>query len=229
MMKFKKLLAEFLVTALAFSSVIPFASQAQAQDVDETTDPAIQQDLSTTFRCVREGRNFATIAERGDRTTPPIVQWRTGEFGPDYTPQQRCQIVSDRLSRAVSENGGRLTNLYLSTGTLNRLPVVCYLNGGATRCNSNNLLFTLDRRNAQNPDAVLQDLLNFGVSGTGRPVLSLRPSGSTAPQTRGISLQRVVDEAFASGGRNNGGQVVTPRPGTTNPGTRPIRPGNNGI
>lgn len=227
MMKVKKLLAEFLVTALAFSSVIPFASQAQAQDEDYSTDSAIQEDLTTTFRCVREGRNFATIAERGDRTTPPIVQWRTGEFGPDYTPQQRCQIVSDRLSRAVSANGGRLTNLYLTTGTLNRLPVVCYLNGGATGCNSNNLLFTLDRRNAQNPDAVLQDLLNFGVSGTGRPVLSLRPSGSSAPQTRGISLQRVVDEAFAAGGgRNNGGQVVTPRPGT-----RPTRPGNtnNGI
>lgn len=224
-MKSKKLLAQFLVSALAFSSAVTFASQAQAQEQPEEDAPVqAQEDASTVFRCVREGRNFATIAERADRVTPPIIRWSTAEFGPDYTPQQRCRLVSDRLSRAVSENGGRLTNLYLATGTVNRLPVVCYVNNGASTCNSSNLLFTLDRRNARNADAVLQDLLNFGVSGSGNPVLSLRPTGGQATQRRGISLERVVNEAFGSNRNPRGGQVVTPRPGGNRPGNT-----NNGI
>ncbi len=220
-MKSNKFLAQILVSALAFSSVVGFVSQAQAQD-DNQLDQT--DELATNFRCVREGRNYATIAERGDRSTSPIVVWRTTEFGADYTPQQRCRIVSDRLTRAVANNGGRLSNLYLTTGTLNRLPVVCYVNNGTSDCNSNNLLFTLDRRSAQNPDEVLANLLEFGTTGSGRPVYSLRPNNSTTTtrRARTFSLERVVNEAFGS---RNTGRPVTPRPGTgNNSGGR-----NNGI
>ncbi|MCL1467637.1 COP23 domain-containing protein [Argonema galeatum] len=213
-MKSQKLLAQLLVSALAFSGVVGFVSQAQAQD-DNQLDQT--DELTTNFRCVREGRNYATIAERGDRATSPIVVWRTTEFGPEYTPQQRCRIVSDRLTRAVADNGGRLSNLYLTTGTVNRLPVVCYVNNGTSDCNSNNLLFTLDRRSAQNPDEVLANLLEFGTTGSGRPVYSLRPNNSTTTTTtrqrRTFSLERVVNEAFGS---RNTGRPVTPRPGTGN-------------
>ncbi|MFB2970033.1 COP23 domain-containing protein [Aerosakkonema sp. BLCC-F183] len=220
-MKSQKFLAQFLVSTIAVSGavsgVVASTAQAQTQEAEE---------LTTIFRCVRENRNFATIAARGDRTTSPIVVWRTTEFGPDYTPQQRCRIVSDRLTRAVADNGGRLSNLYLTTGTLNNLPVVCYINGGSSSCNSDNLLFTLDRRSAQNPDEVLANLLEFGTTGSGRPVYSLRPNNSSTARRRTFSLERVVNEAFSS--RNSGGS--TTRPGTgNNSGTNSGGRNNNGI
>ena len=225
-MKSNKLLASLLVSTLALSGGLAMTSQVQAQDeVEQET----QEDLATVFRCVREGGSFATIAERGDRTTSPIFQWRTAEFGPQYTPQQRCQLVSDRLTRAVSENGGRLRNLFLTTGTVNRLPVVCYLNNGVSSCNSRNLLFTLDSRNARNPNAVLDSLLNFGVSGTGAPIQSLRPS-SSSNRPRKINLENLVESAFPEGDSDNEQPAPRPTPGNrpgTNPSNRPGR--DNGI
>ncbi len=128
------------------------------------------------------------------------------EFGPSYTPQQRCRLVSDRLTQAVAQNGGRLSNLYLSTGTVNRLPVVCYLKGVQSSCNSNNLLFTLDSRNAGNPNEVLNRLLNFGQTGSGGPIISLVPPTQTQPsQSRPISLENLVNQAFSGAGSRQGG------------------------
>lgn len=227
-MKSNKFLTSLLVSTLALSSGLVMTSQVQAQYDDEVEEQA-PEELTTVFRCVREGGSFATIAQRGDRTTSPIFQWRTAEFGPQYTPQQRCQLVSDRLTRAVSENAGRLSNLFLTTGTVNRLPVVCYLNSGASTCNSRNLLFTLDSRNARNPNAVLDSLVNFGVSGTGAPIQSLRASGSSN-RPRRVNLEALVESAFPEGDSDNQQPVPRPNPGTrpgTNPNTRPGR--NNGI
>lgn len=223
-MKAQKLLSQLLVSSLVLSSTVGFFSPAQAQVEDDYPVEETTEELTTVFRCVREGNNFATIAERGERTTAPIISWRTTEFGPEYTPQNRCRIVSDRLSRAVDQNGGRLSNLYITTGTLNRLPVVCYVNNNSTGCNSQNLLLTLDSRNARNPDAVLDSLFNFGVSGSGSTILSLRPSNSTTPRRRSINLERVVDEAFNSA-RPTRPNRPTPN---TRPGTRPVNP-NNGF
>lgn len=216
-MKAKKLLSQLLVSSLVLSSTVGFLFPAQAQVEEDYPAEETTEEVTTLFRCVREGNNYATIAERGERTTAPIISWRTAEFGPQYTPQQRCRIVSDRLSTAVAQNGGRLSNLYITTGTLNRLPVVCFVNNSSSGCNSQNLLLTLDRRNAQNPDAVLDSLFNFGVSGTGSPILSLRPSGSTTPRRRSINLERAVDEAF------NSARPTRPTPGNR-PGTRPVNP-----
>lgn len=181
-----KFLAKVLVSAIALSSAVGLASPAQAQSE------------ATTFRCVTQGRNYATIARRGDRTTPPLIIWKTNEFGREYTPQQRCRLVSERLTTAVSNNGGRLTNLLLTTGTVNRQPVVCYVNG-YSRCNSTNTLFTMDRRNADNPEEVLDRLVNFGTEGSGDAVISIAKP-QTAPQTKKgyVNLESVVNRALKS-------------------------------
>src|SRR4028119_1320570 len=170
-----KLTTPLLASALVFVGTVAFASQVQAAPSTKS------KKTKTTFQCVTSGRNIATIARRGNVKTDPMIIWKSTEFGREYTPWQRCQIVSNRLTQAVAQNGGRLSNLQLTTGIINNLPVVCYVNGRA-RCNSQNLLFTLDKRNAKNPGDALTRLINFAQDGSG-PVTTFRTgTQSSAPQ-----------------------------------------------
>jgi Circadian oscillating protein COP23 len=172
-----KLTAPLLASALVFAGTVAFASQVQAAPVRNSVN-----NTKTTFQCVTSGRNFVTIARRGNVTTDPMIVWKSTEFGREYTPWQRCQIVSNRLTKAVAQNGGRLSNLQLTTGIINNLPVVCYVNGRG-RCNSQNLLFTLDKRNAKNPGDALTRVINFAQDGGGSPLESRTITGqSSAPQ-----------------------------------------------
>ena len=124
--------------------------------------------LVTTFRCVQEGQGFATIAERGDRKTPPIIIWNTA-LG-KYTPAERCNTVSQRLTQVVAENGGKLQNLQLTAGTVQNQAVICAVKNEQSACDRSNLLFTLRPENARNPNAVVATLQNFSVQGSGDPI-----------------------------------------------------------
>ncbi|MEG3839769.1 hypothetical protein [Microcoleus sp. herbarium14] len=65
-----KLTAPLLASALFFAGTVAFASQVQAR-------PAINSwNNTTTFQCVTSGRNFVTIARRGNVTTDPIILWK---------------------------------------------------------------------------------------------------------------------------------------------------------
>ncbi|WP_341730688.1 COP23 domain-containing protein [Microcoleus sp. EPA2] len=183
-----KLIAQILLSALAVSGTMVTATTVQA-------GPAtLVANETTVFQCVGSGRNLATIAKRGNRTTDPIILWRTTEFGREFTPSQRCQAVSRRLTQAVANNGGSLSNLLLTTGTVNSLPVVCFVSGRG-RCNSSNTLFTLDRKNASNPGAVLTRLVNFAENGVGQAVVS-RTRPTDEPEQQYVSLQDLVDRAL---------------------------------
>ncbi len=124
--------------------------------------------LVTTFRCVQEGQGFATIAERGDRKTPPLIIWNT--ILGTYTPKERCNTVSRRLTQVVTENGGKLQNLQLAAGTVKNQAVICAVNNGQSACNRSNMLFTLQPENARNPNAVVATLQDFSVKGSGAPI-----------------------------------------------------------
>jgi len=185
-----KFTAPLLASALVFAGTVALASQVQAAPASNSLN-----NTKTTFQCVTSGRNFVTIARRGNVTTDPMILWKSTEFGREYTPWQRCQIVSNRLTKAVAQNGGRLSNLQLTTGIVNNLPVVCYVNGRG-RCNSQNLLFTLDKRNAKNPGDALTRLINFAQDGGG-PVTTFRTrTQSSAPQF--VPFGDMVDRAFNS-------------------------------
>ena len=127
------------------------------------------QSSGTIFRCIKYNKGFATIAQRGDRVTPPAITWNA-KLG-SYTPEKRCRLVSQKLTQVVALNGGKLRNLVLITGTLNRQKVVCVINSSvSTACNSANLLFTLQPKNAIRQGEVAAKLHNFSVMGTGSPV-----------------------------------------------------------
>lgn len=184
--------APLLLSALALTTNPAFAGQGQTRLISNSL-----RDTKTTFQCVTSGRSFVTIARRGNVTTDPIIIWKSTEFGREFTPWQRCQIVSNRLTKAVADNGGRLTNLQLTTGTINNLPVVCFVNGRG-RCNSQNILFTLDSRNAKNPSQVLTRLINFAQDGGGPATVLRTRAGEQSSAQQFVPFGDLVDRSFHS-------------------------------
>ncbi len=184
-------IAPILASALVLTGTAAFAGRPTRLITNSL------RDTTTTFQCVTSGRSFVTIARRGNVTTDPIILWKSTEFGREFTPWQRCQIVSNRLTKAVADNGGRLTNLQLTTGTINNLPVVCYVNGRG-RCNSENILFTLDSRNAKNPSQVLTRLINFAQDGGGPVTVLKTRAGEERSAQQFVPFGDLVDRSFHS-------------------------------
>jgi len=226
-----KLTAQMFVTVLAISGtvVLPAFAQKSSPIVGPSKAPSVVQPFkpplpkppsqtvaTTIFQCVSQGTDFATVAQKGDRRTGPIIIWQTRAFGPEYTPQQRCEKVSTRLTQAVSQNGGSLQNLLLTTGSVNRQMVVCYVNT-AGQCSSTNMLFTLKPENARSAGDVVATLVTFAKRGGGSAVYE---SGG-AEEGVFVSLEEVVNQAFESGGTS----VVSPeslQPSTSNSAPDPV-------
>ena len=162
-----KFTGSIFVATLMFSGATTIGVQAQTRLI-ASKDIAVAQPLATTFDCVRYGNSFATIARRGDRTTPPVITWNT-TLG-SYTPQIRCRMVSQRLTEVVAENCGKLKNLQLLVGSVRHQIVVCAVNSMETSCDSSNMLFTLRPDNARRAEQVLARLNEFPVLGTGATV-----------------------------------------------------------
>jgi hypothetical protein len=186
-MKFK-FFTPVLLTTLAFSGAVAFQPQVQAK-------PANSNNQSTVFRCVRSGSGFATVAERGGRRSAPMITWQR-YVSAEYTPEARCNSVSQKLTNAVAQNGGSLRNLLLTSGRVNSETVICYVNSGA-RCNTSNTLFTLSRENASDPGSVLASLLRFGAGASGGPVPESANGGEDTPTE--VNMEAAVDEAFSAG------------------------------
>jgi hypothetical protein len=149
----------------------------------------------TTFHCIPMGGNaYATVAQRGTRQTPPMIIWTStlGEFG-QYTPQRRCEIVSDKFTRAVALNSGKLDGLLLTYGINNRQRAICYVNNLNGACNSDNQLFTLRPADWGRERQILEQLVNFGIHGTGTPV---QQSGEIFY----ANLGEAIDRSFSNPG-----------------------------
>lgn len=151
-----------------------FSSTAIAAKVQNNPDAvglkgnrAVSQ--GTVFHCIKKGNGFVTVAQRGDRTTPPIISWRS-TLGRQYNPQGRCNIVSQKLTQTVARNGGKLRNLQLMAGAVKNQVVICVVSKAQFGCNSSNMLFTLGQENSRRPDQVIARLSNFSVYGKGEPI-----------------------------------------------------------
>ncbi len=110
--------------------------------------------------------DIQTVARQGNAKAV-LIDWNTTEFGPGYTPIQRCNIVSSKLHNLVHANGGSFKNLRLTNGPVNGRIVICALPIGQIQCNSSNMLFTLKRQNEMIAGRILGQLLNIGVAGAG--------------------------------------------------------------
>lgn len=124
-----------------------------------------------TFECIQlknaqSGARFATIAlKANNEPTSALLLWKTQEFSDSgFTPERRCYAVTDRLNRAVVEQGGNLGNLWLTIGMIDDLPVLCYVNNTNSGCNPSNVLFTLNKKNGVDPSKVMASLVNFSLT-----------------------------------------------------------------
>lgn len=91
-----------------------------------------------------------------------MITWNTTEFGSEFTPEKRCQIVSQKLTDVVAQHGGSLRKLQLTTGQVDDgQTVVCVITPEQKSCNRNNQLFTLNKENAKNPSKALVQITNF--------------------------------------------------------------------
>jgi hypothetical protein len=121
----------------------------------EVTEP-------TTFSCRQQGSGWATFVKKGMRDASiPLITWNTKEFGPEFTPENRCKIVSNKLTEVVAKNGGYLGKLQLTTGQVNGLTIVCVITPDQKNCNSDNQLFTLSKESAESPPETLVKITNF--------------------------------------------------------------------
>jgi len=159
---------KFFMAVLAVSTTLGLTSEFTLAQTHSASN-------STTFHCVSSGSGFATVAKRGERRTPPLITWNSNEFGPQYSPQKRCQMVSKRLTEVVAANGGKLRNLQLTYGRVNSKPVICYVKSRNEICNSNNILITLLQSDRGREHQVLERLVTFGLKGTGTAIQQSAP------------------------------------------------------
>jgi len=100
-------------------------------------------------------------------------------------------MVSERLQQVANLNGGTFKDLQLASGTVNSQPVICALQSNGTKCNRQNLLFTLKPENARNPEAVIQKIFSFAQDGSS----SLNESVSSQPKSD-VNLGTWEQKAF---------------------------------
>jgi parallel beta-helix repeat protein len=122
------------------------------------------------FECVQQEKGYATVVKRNDPSILPrnMILW-TRTVGEDWTPEKRCQEVTNNLNKIVANNNGQIDNLAF---TVNR-GLVCLASTSSLGCNDQNRLFTLSQTNAQKPQEIIAQLsASIGsASGSSSPVL----------------------------------------------------------
>lgn len=155
--------------------------------------PASSQTLpTTTFACIKKGNEPVTVARRGNRITSPMITWRDKTWG-SYTPEKRCQIVSQRLTQAVASSG-KLSSLDMTHGIVNSIPVVCYTTKKSEKCNSGNILFSLKASERGQEQKIINELLNFSKLGSGSGTVR---GGGTVPNTTPKTYGDAIENAFS--------------------------------
>jgi hypothetical protein len=103
------------------------------------------------FYCGRSRNTPATMAKTS-RGPVPVIRW-VSTIGEDYTPENRCKIVSGKFQQFYTDG----TLNYLTTGTVNQLPVICAAQSENGPCTG--VLFTLKPNS--DPGQTLKRLLSI--------------------------------------------------------------------
>ncbi len=126
------------------------------------------------FHCGNSNGFPATMVTTQSGKRVPIINWKSTTFSSaGWTPQRRCQLVSERFNKLDST--GQLN--YLTVGYINNIPVICGSSAKGNGCNG--LLYTL--KPGQNAARTLRNLLAIRYKATGpltetasRPYISIK-------------------------------------------------------
>ena len=145
------------------------------------------------FVCSTSNGAPATNALKADGTQIPVIRWTSNTFNAaGWTQQRRCEEVSRRFDTYLKQ--GRLA--YITTGRMNRLPVICTAASKSGPCDG--LLYTL--KPGQNATATLKDLLQIRVKARG-------PLNETSSRLY-VSIDELMSTAQANA--NGGSPSVQP-------------------
>lgn len=126
-----------------------------------TTTLAFFSDMPTHARPVQYScsmiQGVPTTIARTRQGTVAVITWKSQYFGANYTPERRCQIVSERFQKHANQG----TLKYVTVGKMNGENVMCVAKGQGGGCRTDGLLITFESRD--NPYTVIKEL--FGVSG----------------------------------------------------------------
>ncbi len=100
--------------------------------IASNTQSAVAQDR---FACDTTQISTTVQTERG---SIPLIRWTDRSSPPPFTPQQRCQIVSERFKKF--DNNGTLK--YIKADKMNNLPVLCVAAYKGGSCLPDGLLVT---------------------------------------------------------------------------------------
>lgn len=115
---------------------------------------------ATSFSCGSSNGVPTTIARTDDGRSVPMIRWTSNAFdGSGWTPERRCQEVSQRFESYRQQ--GRLA--YITTGRINSLPVICTAASDGGACDG--LLYTL--KPGQDPTLALRRLFDVRFKARG--------------------------------------------------------------
>jgi hypothetical protein len=186
-----------ICVAAMIASIVPQLAQAQLPLIIDATTPIAPKETSNSTNTAAVDRlevrcqNLKTVVKKGDRQAT-MMTWTTNYFGREFSNEKRCRMVSERLQKAANVNGGTFQGVRLASGTVNFQTVICALQNGNKKCSRDNFLFTLKPENANHPEAVIQQMLNFAEDGSG----SVNESAGSKP-TADLNLGNWERKAFA--------------------------------
>jgi hypothetical protein len=170
----------------------PLTGLALALSVTLVSKPSQAQ--SRQFTCASIDNYPVTVVRHPSKGSVPLIVWtNTSQINDTWTPQKRCQEVSDRFQKL--QNQGQLR--ILKTGTVNGQSVICGLETNQGACNKKNVLLTMT--NKRDPNQVLAILLNTRVSASGETLyLSGSEEGHIEPTinsdgTASVDIDQIID------------------------------------
>ena len=141
-MKQSLLLSTISISTVSISLLLCLVADLTSVRADTT---------GSKFYC-GHSKNVPTTMAKTSRGAVSVIHW-VSTLGETYTPEKRCQIVSEKFQTFYQDG----TLNYLTTGTVNHQPVICaaqHENGPCT-----GVLFTLKPNS--DPGRTLQHLLSI--------------------------------------------------------------------
>jgi hypothetical protein len=144
-----------LIFARTTQFLMLLATTAMVGESAILAPPSHAVTATTSFVCGKVDGTPATVA-RTKKGDVPILIWRAEDFSKSgFTPQVRCQRVSDRFQALYSS--GQLR--YITAGKLDKTPVLCATKEKTGICTKQNLLYTL--RFGSDPQSVIKKLMEI--------------------------------------------------------------------
>ncbi|MGL5134802.1 MAG: COP23 domain-containing protein [Planktothrix sp.] len=160
------------ISAIAFSTVLGFASVSQGQELItnrscnfgnlsacessgvKLSDRQYTETIRQEFYCDLSSDGIPTTFVKNTRGTFPVIRWVSRIFDDaGYVPETRCRQVSSKFQQFQKRG---LLN-YVTTGRVNNQPVICVSNAQDGPCLG--ILFTLKPN--QNANRTLQQLFDL--------------------------------------------------------------------